>query len=130
MPITTFVRQRSRLPLLLAAGALLVSGATLNVPDANAKPAGCKATELFVAPGGSDEAAGTKSRPFKTIEGARDHIRDKGLNRAGRMRCDINVNLRAGDYPVSRTIDFDDRDSGAGGHKVVYRSYDGAARPA
>ncbi|WP_329391180.1 right-handed parallel beta-helix repeat-containing protein [Streptomyces sp. NBC_01716] len=128
MSITTFVRRRSRLPLLLAAGALLVSGTTLNVPDANAKPAECKATELFVAPDGSDKAKGTKSRPFKTVEGARDHIRDKGLNRAGRMACDIHVNLRAGDYPVSRTIDFDDRDSGAGGHKVVYRSYDGAGK--
>lgn len=132
MPITTLVRRRSRLPLLLllAAGALLVSGATLNVPDAsaNAKSTGCKATDLFVAPDGNDKATGTKSRPFKTIEGARDHIRDKGLNRSGRMRCDINVNLRAGDYPVSSTIDFDDRDSGADGHRVVYRSYDGAGK--
>ncbi|MEU9953030.1 right-handed parallel beta-helix repeat-containing protein [Streptomyces poriferorum] len=128
MPLTTLVRNRSRLPLLLAAGALLVSGATLNVPDAQAQATGCKATDLFVAPDGSDRAKGTEASPFKTIEGARDHIRDKGLNRPGRMRCDINVNLRAGDYPVSTTINFDDRDSGADGHRVVYRSYDGAGK--
>ncbi|MFE4694853.1 right-handed parallel beta-helix repeat-containing protein [Streptomyces sp. NPDC056749] len=128
MPLTTLVRNRSRLPLLLAAGALLVSGATLNVPDAQAQATGCKATDLFVAPDGSDRAKGTAASPFKTVEGARDHIRDKGLNRPGRMRCDINVNLRAGDYPVSTTIDFDDRDSGADGHRVVYRSYDGAGK--
>lgn len=128
MPLTTLVRNRSRLPLLLAAGALLVSGATLNVPDAQAQATGCKATDLFVAPDGSDRSKGTAASPFKTIEGARDHIRDKGLNRPGRMRCDINVNLRAGDYPVSTTIDFDDRDSGADGHRVVYRSYDGAGK--
>ncbi|WP_424920134.1 right-handed parallel beta-helix repeat-containing protein [Streptomyces sp. wa13] len=128
MPLTTLVRNRSRLPLLLAAGALLVSGATLNIPDAQAQATGCKATDLFVAPDGSDRSKGTAASPFKTIEGARDHIRDKGLNRPGRMRCDINVNLRAGDYPVSTTIDFDDRDSGADGHRVVYRSYDGAGK--
>ncbi|MFF2325063.1 MULTISPECIES: right-handed parallel beta-helix repeat-containing protein [unclassified Streptomyces] len=128
MPLTTLVRNRSRLPLLLAAGALLVSGATLNVPDAQAQATGCKATDLFVAPDGSDRAKGTEASPFKTIEGARDHIRDKGLNRPGRMRCDINVNLRAGDYPVSTTVDFDDRDSGADGHRVVYRSYDGVGK--
>ncbi|MFG2427750.1 right-handed parallel beta-helix repeat-containing protein [Streptomyces sp. NPDC048590] len=129
MPITTFVRRRSRLPLLLAAGALLVSGATLSVPDASASAKqSCKATEIFVAPDGDDKAKGTRTSPFRTIERARDHIRDKGLNRPGRMKCDIDVNLRAGDYPVSRTVDFDDRDSGAGGHKVVYRSYDGAGK--
>ncbi|WP_320774772.1 right-handed parallel beta-helix repeat-containing protein [Streptomyces sp. CRN 30] len=121
-------RRRSRLPLLLAAGALLVAGATLDAPDATAKQAGCTATELFVSPDGNDKAKGTKSRPFKTVEGARDHIRAKGLNRPGRMRCDINVNLRAGDYPLNRTVDLDDRDSGADGHQVVYRSYDGPGK--
>ncbi|MGW8745082.1 right-handed parallel beta-helix repeat-containing protein [Streptomyces sp. NPDC055794] len=131
MPTTQVrpVRRRTRrLPLLLAAGALLVGGATLSTPDASAQAAGCKATELFVSPDGNDKAKGTKSKPFKTIEKARDHIRDKGLNRPGRMRCDIHVNLRAGDYPVDRTVELDDRDSGAGGHQVVYRSYDGPGK--
>lgn len=127
MPFTP-VRRRTRLPLLLAAGALLVGGTALDVPDAKADAAHCKATELFVAPDGSDRAKGTRSRPFKTVEKARDHIRDKGLNRPGRMRCDIHVNLRAGDYPLSRTVDLDDRDSGSGGHRVVYRSYDGPGK--
>ncbi|MDT0394924.1 MULTISPECIES: right-handed parallel beta-helix repeat-containing protein [Streptomyces] len=127
MPFTP-VRRRTRLPLLLAAGALLVGGTALDVPDAKADAAHCKATELFVAPDGSDRAKGTRSRPFRTVEKARDHIRDKGLNRPGRMRCDIHVNLRAGDYPLSRTVDLDDRDSGSGGHRVVYRSYDGPGK--
>ncbi|WP_030224012.1 right-handed parallel beta-helix repeat-containing protein [Streptomyces sp. NRRL WC-3626] len=127
MPFTP-VRRRTRLPLLLAAGALLVGGTALDVPDAKADAAHCKATELFVAPDGSDGAKGTRSRPFRTVEKARDHIRDKGLNRPGRMRCDIHVNLRAGDYPLSRTVDLDDRDSGSGGHRVVYRSYDGPGK--
>ncbi|GGJ40357.1 right-handed parallel beta-helix repeat-containing protein [Streptomyces brasiliensis] len=130
MPTTQVrpVRRKPRLVLLLAAGVLLAGGAMLDVPDANAKPADCEATELFVSPDGSDKAKGTESEPFKTIEGARDHIRDHGLNRPGRMHCDINVNLRAGDYPVTRTIDLDDRDSGSDGHRIVYRSYDGPGK--
>ncbi|AWW41823.1 right-handed parallel beta-helix repeat-containing protein [Streptomyces cadmiisoli] len=121
-------RRKPKLPLLLAVGTLLVTGAVLEVPDAKASAAGCKATELFVAPGGNDRGKGSKSSPFKTIERARDHIRDKGLNQSGRMRCDIHVNLRAGDYPVKRTVDLDDRDSGTQGHRVVYRSYDGPGK--
>lgn len=130
MPTTQVrpVRRRTRLPLLLAAGALLVSGATLDAPDANAEPAGCKATQIFVSPDGSDKARGTEKQPFKTIERARDHIRDQGLNRPGRMRCDINVNLRAGDYPLDRTVELDDRDSGSDGHRIVYRSHDGPGK--
>ncbi|MFE2540373.1 right-handed parallel beta-helix repeat-containing protein [Actinacidiphila glaucinigra] len=127
MPFTA-VRPRTKLTVLLAAGALLFTGAVLQSPDATADTAHCKATEIFVAPDGSDRAKGTEDRPFKTVEGARDHIRDKGLNRPGRMRCDIHVNLRAGDYPVARTVELDDRDSGTDGHRVVYRSYDGPGK--
>lgn len=123
-------RRTARLPLLLAAGALLVGGATVGTPDASAQPAGCRATELFVSPDGNDKAKGTKDKPFKTIEKARDHIRDKGLNRPGRMRCDIHVNLRAGDYPVNRTVELDDRDSGAVATRSSTAPTTAPARPA
>ncbi|MCG5218259.1 right-handed parallel beta-helix repeat-containing protein [Streptosporangium sp. KLBMP 9127] len=111
--------------LSLAAGAVLtLSGAAAPAETAAAKA--CKPTEFFVAPGGDDKARGTKDLPWKTVERARDHIRDKGLNK--KMRCDVVVNLRAGDYTVEKTISFDEDDSGSDGHKVIYRSADGPGK--
>jgi hypothetical protein len=80
---------------------------------------------FFVSPAGDDSALGTQSRPWKTIEHARDAIREWGLTDPQRMHGDITVNVRAGDYEVAQTITFDERDSGASGHQVIYRSYDG-----
>lgn len=83
---------------------------------------------FFVSPAGDDGAMGTQARPWKTIEHARDTIRRWGLNDPERMHGDITVNLRAGDYEIGQTIAFDERDSGANGHQVIYRSYDGPGR--
>ncbi|MGW2095862.1 right-handed parallel beta-helix repeat-containing protein [Promicromonospora sukumoe] len=81
--------------------------------------------QLYVSPSGDDDGRGTARDPYRTIERARDHIREKGLNRDSRQRCDITVNLAAGDYPVTETIELTEEDSGGGGHQVVYRSSDG-----
>ncbi len=83
---------------------------------------------FYVSPTGDDGAKGTADKPWKTVEHARDFIRDMGLNKAARMGCDITVNLKAGEYPVAKTIAFDDKDSGANGHDVVYRSVDGPGK--
>ncbi len=115
-------RQRVSLPLVAAGALLLIAGAA--VPgDALTAAEACTPEEFFVAPDGSDRAVGEKDDPWRTIQHARDHIRDEGLNR--RMSCDIVVNLRAGDYPVDEAVTFDEFDSGSGGHDVIYRSYDG-----
>ncbi|MCX4835737.1 right-handed parallel beta-helix repeat-containing protein [Streptomyces sp. NBC_01016] len=117
-----------RLGLLGAAGLLLAAGVTLPGTLSADAAGDCSPTKLFVATDGNDKAKGTEQSPFKTVTRARDEIRDKGLNRPGRMKCDIEVNLRAGDYPVGKAIGLDERDSGAGGHKVVYRSVDGPGK--
>lgn len=104
---------------LLPAVPAAASGATAHTPP-------CHPTELYVSPSGDDSAAGTAQHPWRTVRHARDDITRRGLNR--HMRCDIDVNLRAGDYPVDRTIAFTAADSGAGGHRVVYRSADGPGR--
>ncbi|MFC5805060.1 right-handed parallel beta-helix repeat-containing protein [Streptomyces formicae] len=116
-----------RVPVLAASALLLLGGATLSTGSATAAGE-CSPRQFFVAPDGSDRAKGTKDSAWRTIEHARDHIRDEGLNKSSQMRCDIVVNLRAGDYPVGKTVEFDDRDSGARGHQVIYRSYDGPGK--
>ena len=76
---------------------------------------------FYVSPTGSDENPGTESKPFATIEKARDAVRE--INRA--MTGNVVVVLRGGTYAIDRTITFDHRDSGSGGHDVVYRSHPG-----
>jgi hypothetical protein len=115
---TSRKRRVGALALALAMGTGMV--ATL-AQSGEAAAGGCRT--FWVAPGGHDGAPGTKKAPFKTVEHARDVIRAKGLT--AKMTCDVTVNLEAGEYPVTSTIELDDRDSGSNGHQVVYRSVDG-----
>ncbi len=112
------------------AACALVAVGTVTVPAATAgteRP--CNPTEFFVSPEGNDRrGAGTADNPWRTINRARDHIADHGLNRPDSMECDIVVNLAAGDYPVRETVSFTAADSGSNGHQVIYRSADGPGK--
>lgn len=77
--------------------------------------------EFFVSPTGSDENPGTYERPFATLTAARDAVRKINSSMTG----DIYVFLAAGDYYIDETIRFDERDSGANGHRIIYRNLDG-----
>lgn len=122
-----FGRSHRWLVGVTAGAALALIGATASTNTlSNAGASLCPA--FFVSPQGNDNSAGTKDDPWRTIEHARDHIREESLNSKGRMRCDITVNLRAGDYLVDETIEFEEADSGANGHAVVYKSYDGPGK--
>ncbi len=118
----TFRRPRPGLPAL-AAGALLLVAAAALPGDAVTAASACSPQQFFVDPDGSDRADGEKDDAWRTIQHARDHIREERLNR--RMSCDIVVNLRAGEYQVDEAVEFDERDSGSNGHEIIYRSYDG-----
>jgi L-rhamnose mutarotase len=74
---------------------------------------------FYVSPVGSDHNPGTLDKPFGTIARARDAVRQ--VNRD--MKEDIVVNLRGGTHWLKETVEFDARDSGAGGHRVVYQAY-------
>jgi len=94
-------------------------------PAAPANAAAVQAT-FHVSPSGSDSNPGTAWRPFRTIARARDAVRPLAAN----MRGNIVVKLRRGDYPVTDTIKFTERDSGTNGFKVIYENADelGSAR--
>ena len=113
--------RRRRAGAAALAVALSASAMVALTHSAEAAPGGCKT--LWVSPNGQDGAAGTQKAPFKTLEQARDAIRDRGL--ATNMKCDVTVNLEAGQYPVASTVQLDDRDSGTNGHQVIYRAVDG-----
>ncbi|HOB08356.1 MAG: right-handed parallel beta-helix repeat-containing protein [Limnochordia bacterium] len=76
---------------------------------------------FFVSPEGNDANPGTIDRPFATIERARDAVREINRNMTG----DIIVYLRDGTYRLERTLEFDERDSGTNGYRVIYQAYPG-----
>jgi len=97
---------------------LLVLSAVLSTTASTlANHAAVQAT-YYVSPDGNDLNAGTEAAPFKTIERARDAVRQ--INRA--MTSDILVLIGGGEYPIRSTIEFNPADSGRNGHYVTYRA--------
>ncbi|MFC0554809.1 discoidin domain-containing protein [Planotetraspora thailandica] len=108
--------------LTAAAGITLAAGAL--VPGtAWADNAHSADVSVYVSSAtGRDTNPGTKARPFKTLEGARDHVRD--ISR--RAHGDIDVVLADGTYPLSRTFTLTSADSGRNGHRITYTAAPGA----
>ncbi|MFI1791012.1 discoidin domain-containing protein [Streptomyces olivaceoviridis] len=77
---------------------------------------------IYVSPTGKDTGRGTARHPFKTLEHARDHVRDVKDKAGG----DVHVRLESGTYRLSRTFALTAEDSGADGRTVVYEAAPGA----
>jgi len=78
------------------------------------------AADFFVAPDGNDGNPGTRQRPFATLEGARDAVRE--LKQKG-VAGPVTVQLRGGRYALSKPLELTAQDSGAEGQPVTYRCY-------
>ncbi|WP_214630897.1 S-layer homology domain-containing protein [Paenibacillus agaridevorans] len=76
----------------------------------------------WVSPDGNDLNAGSESSPFKTIERARDVVRDQISGMTG----DIVVYLKNGTYAIDDTLQFGPEDSGKGNYRVIYTAAPGA----
>ena len=76
---------------------------------------------LHVATDGNDANPGTESKPFATIERARDEIRR--LKAVGPLPSGgIVVEVHGGIYEVRRVIEFSKPDSGSSGSPIVYQA--------
>ena len=74
-------------------------------------PAGGGVT-LHVAPTGSDANPGTASRPFATLERARDAVR--ALKRDGKLAArGVTVEVRGGIYELQKPLELTAEDSGS-----------------
>jgi len=64
---------------------------------------------FHVSPRGSDKAPGTATRPWATLEGARDNLRR--LRSAGKLDGRATVRIAAGRYPLRAPVKFGPQDS-------------------
>jgi len=78
-----------------------------------------KALDLYVSPTGNDNNKGSKEYPFRSIIGARNHIRT--LSNDGRSQ-NITVYLEDGTYQIDETISFSLEDSAPEGYTYTYCS--------
>jgi hypothetical protein len=58
---------------------------------------------LYISPNGNDKNAGTKEKPFASIERARKAVRDIRNKKSG---ANITVLIRGGNYFLEKTIVF------------------------
>jgi len=78
---------------------------------------------FWVAPDGSDDARGTRKRPFRTLERAQRAVRE--LKRQGLPPGGVVVQVRGGRYDLSRPLEFTEEDSGTAEAPIVWRSAPG-----
>ena len=76
-------------------------------------------SEFHVSQRGSDEAAGTKAAPFRSIRRARDAVRATG------RRGGATVVIHHGTYFLPEPVELTTEDSGTEGAPVVYRAAKG-----
>ncbi len=79
-------------------------------------------TVIYVATDGSDSNDGSISKPFASLEKARDTIRE--LKKAGNLGAGgAVVYIRGGEYLVQKTFELTAEDSGTKDAPVIYRNY-------
>jgi hypothetical protein len=79
--------------------------------------------QYYVAPTGSDEAPGTRQRPFATLQRARDVLREHRA--ADKLRGPVTVYVRGGRYTLRETLSLEACDSGTPAAPVTFRALPG-----
>ena len=81
---------------------------------------------FYVSVNGNDANSGTISEPFRTLDAARDAVRNykksKGIPEGG-----ITVYIREGEYFLPEAFELNDEDSGEEGKKITYKAYNNEA---
>ncbi|MFJ9894439.1 fibronectin type III domain-containing protein [Streptomyces sp. NPDC091280] len=110
---------RPRLALFSTICAVLALG----VPGISAQAQASSSSDVYVSPViGNDHADGTARHPVRTLRRAQDLVRA----RAPRLTADLTVHLAPGTYRQTTPLVLDARDSGTGGHRVVWQGDGGA----
>lgn len=83
-----------------------------------ANPAAASGIIFFVSPTGSDRNNGTQASPFRTIERARDAVRER------KPRQPVTIYLRQGVYELAKAIQLGRDDGGLPGAPIRYVAYE------
>jgi len=78
--------------------------------------------DFYISTSGSDAGGGTKSKPFATLEGARDAIRYR-IARGDGKRKPITIWVHGGDYLRTNAFELIAADSGAADAPIAWRAY-------
>lgn len=123
--------KRSHLLAVIVSAALSAYAASAQEPSprpmASIDPSTIR-TELHVARDGNDAWSGRlataqdKDGPFATPERARDEVR-KMKARGALPPGGVAINIHAGTYTLSRSLELDAQDSGTAQSPVVYQAY-------
>ena len=115
--------------LTLSAAALLLwtlSACRHGATGARRACGGAAAVTVYVAADGSDANPGTRRKPLRTLEAAREKLRAL-KQRAGALPAGgVTVELAAGTYAVSRPLALTAEDAGTAEAPVTYRARPGA----
>ncbi|MDB6059871.1 MAG: hypothetical protein JWO95_3715, partial [Verrucomicrobiales bacterium] len=79
--------------------------------------------EIFVAADGRDTNSGTKRKPYATLERARDQLRKLKAKKKFPPQGAI-IWIRAGTYPLTKTFELSEQDSGSTNAPVFIRAFD------
>jgi hypothetical protein len=82
----------------------------------------CSAAEFWVATDGTDANAGTRSKPFATLERARDALRQVRRDNPA-LNEGATVYIRGGDYYRTNAFELTAEDSGTPEKPVFWRAY-------
>lgn len=88
------------------------------------QPCLLRAADFHVAIDGKDSNPGTKSKPFGTLDRARDAVREL-KHRTGLRREGVTVWVHRGEYPLAASFELTEADGGEPGAPVVYRAFEG-----
>jgi len=80
------------------------------------------AVVFHVAPGGSDAADGSESGPFRTLQKARDAVRDLKKSGGALPKGGVVVMIGGGSYTAERSLALTAEDSGTAEAPVVYQA--------
>lgn len=94
---------------------------TNRIPTPASSPPGLV---LHVAPQGNDQNTGNETKPFATLEAARDAIR-RWRAKGALPNGGIEVRIHGGNYQVTKTFELKAEDSGQENAPIVYRASPG-----
>jgi hypothetical protein len=102
---------------------LIIIGLLVSIPLSSSLWAKTSDLTFYVSSSaGNDHHSGTLTKPFLTIERARDAIRDL-KTRSALGTTTVTVYLRGGIYPLTRTFTLSEEDSGISGAPIIYAAY-------